>query len=258
MRGRQVRPAARRRRGPEMGMYLPRWVWVGAVVLACIAGMVNVIGYLGFEHLAVSHVTGTTSLLGAALAHGDWQAVRQLWLLLIAFSLGAMLSGLVIQDSALRLGPRYGVALALEAGLLVAAVPMFERQLLAGALLAAMACGLQNAMVTTYSGAVVRTTHLTGMFTDLGIGLGHLLRGMPLPVRRLTLSGLVISGFLAGGVAGSWMFALFEYRALLAPALLTGATGIGYVLYRHARLSSATADQTARRDAGNDDDRTHP
>ncbi|UNK43516.1 DUF1275 domain-containing protein [Luteimonas sp. S4-F44] len=219
-----------------MGMQLPRWVWVGAVTLACIAGMVNVTGYLGFEHLAVSHLTGTTSLLGAALADGDWRSVRHLWAILIAFSIGAMLSGLIIQDSTLRLGRRYGAALALESALLLAAVPLFSSQPLNGALLAAMACGLQNAMVTTYSGAIVRTTHLSGMFTDLGIGLGHLIRGKPLPMRRLTLSGLIITGFLGGGVLGTWLFRALHYRALLIPAALTGLTGLGYVGYRHWTL----------------------
>ena len=219
-----------------MTVHLPRWVWVGAISLACVGGMVNVVGYLGFEHQAVSHLTGTTSLLGAALAEGDWRAVAHLWGVLIAFCLGAMLSGLIVQDSTLRLGRRYGVALALEALLLVAAVPLFERGVIWGALLAAMACGLQNALATTFSGAIVRTTHLSGMFTDLGIGLGHLLRGMPLPMRRLLLSGMIISGFLAGGVIGAWLFSLFQYRALLAPALLTGSTGLGYVLYRQAML----------------------
>lgn len=215
-----------------MGLHLPRWVWIGAVALACVAGMVNVIGYLGFEHQAVSHLTGTTSLLGAALAQGDLRAIVHLWGMLIAFCVGAMLSGLVIQDQTLKLGRRYGVALALEATLLLLAIPLFKQQQIWGALLAAMACGLQNAMVTTYSGAAVRTTHLSGMFTDLGIGLGHLLRGMPLPMRRLTLSGLIISGFLGGGVLGAWFYRHWGYDALLAPALLTGSTGIGYVLYR--------------------------
>ena len=215
-----------------MGLHLPRWVWIGAVALACVAGMVNVIGYLGFEHQAVSHLTGTTSLLGAALAQGDLRAVGHLWGMLIAFCLGAMLSGLIIQDQTLRLGRRYGAALALEASLLLAAIPLFKQEQIWGALLAATACGLQNAMVTTYSGAAVRTTHLSGMFTDLGIGLGHLLRGMPLPMRRLTLSGLIISGFLGGGVLGAWFYRHWGYDALLAPALLTGSTGIGYVLYR--------------------------
>ncbi len=215
-----------------MGIRLPTWVWIGAVALSSVAGMVNVVGFLGFEHQAVSHMTGSTSQLGMAIAQGDWRAVGHLWGLLIAFSLGAMLSGLLIQDSALQLGRRYGVALAIESALLLVAIPLFEQQQIWGALAAAMACGLQNAMATTFSGAVVRTTHLSGMFTDLGIGLGHLLRGLPLQVRRLALSGLIISGFLGGGILGAWLFMHFRYDALLAPALLTGLTGIVYVLYQ--------------------------
>lgn len=220
-----------------MGIALPRWVWVGAVVLACIAGMVNVIGYLGFEHQAVSHLTGTSSLLGAALAQGDWRVAGHLAGVLAAFCLGATISALIVQEEALRLGRRYGVVLAIESLLLLAAIPLFKQQQLWGGLLAAMACGLQNAMVTTYSGAIVRTTHVSGMFTDLGIGLGHLLRGLPLQVRRLSLSGLVIGGFLAGGVIGAWLFVRHGYDALLAPALLTGGAGTGYVAYRQWRLT---------------------
>lgn len=223
-----------------MGVYLPRWVWIGAVALAAVAGMVNVIGFLGFEHQAVSHLTGTTSLLGAALADGDLRAISHLWGLLIAFSVGAMLSGMIIQDSTLKLGRRYGVTLVLEALLLLAAIPLFKQQLVWGALLAAMACGLQNAMVTTYSGAVVRTTHLSGMFTDLGIGLGHLLRGMPLQTRRLMLSGFIISGFLAGSVVGAWLFRRLQYDALLAPAALTGTVGLSYMVYLHWHRERST------------------
>ena len=214
-----------------MGISLPRWVWVGAVALSAIAGMVNAVGFLGFEHQALSHLSGTTTQLGAALAHGDWQAVTDLWGLLLAFCLGATASGLIVQDAALHLGRRYGVALGLESLLLLAAVPLFKQHQILGAWLAAAACGMQNALATTYSGAIVRTTHLTGMFTDLGIGLGHLLRGMPLPFRRLTLSALIITGFLAGGIAGAWLFTHFTYDALLAPAALTGSAGIGYVAY---------------------------
>ena len=216
-----------------MNTRLPRWVWIGAIALACIAGMVNVIGYLGFEHQAITHLTGTTSLLGAALAHGDWRAVGHLWGVLIAFCSGAVLSGLIIQDSTLRLGRRYGVVLALESLLLATAVPLLVHSQIWGMWLAAMACGLQNAMVSTYSGSVVRTTHLSGMFTDLGIGLGHLIRGMPLPMRRLTLSGLIISGFLASGIRGAWAFGVWRYHALLIPSALTGLTGVGYASYRH-------------------------
>ncbi len=216
-----------------MGVQLPRWVWVGAAALSCVAGIVNVVGFLGFQHQAITHLTGNTSLLAASLATGDWHAARHLFAAMAAFVAGAALGGLIVQDSTLRLGRRYGVALSIEALLLWLAVPLFRHGLAAGAVCAALACGLQNAMATTYSGAVVRTTHVSGMFTDLGIMLGHALRGMPLARRRLGLCVLVISFFFAGGILGAVLFARFDYAALYLPAALTGITGVGYVLYRH-------------------------
>jgi uncharacterized membrane protein YoaK (UPF0700 family) len=82
-----------------MGVQLPRWVWIGAGSLACVAGMVNVVGYLGFEHQAVTHLTGTTTLFGAAIAAGDVRAMLHLLGVAAAFLAGAALSGMIIQDS---------------------------------------------------------------------------------------------------------------------------------------------------------------
>jgi len=219
-----------------MAERLATWVWVGAAALACVAGMVNVVGYLGFEHQAITHLTGTTTLLGAALAQGRWASAGQLAGMAAAFVAGAALSGLLVQDSVLRLGRRYGVALAIEAALLAAAVPLFQRGSFAGPLLAAGAIGLQNAMATTYSGAVVRTSHVSGMFTDLGIMLGHALRGLPAARRRLWLCLVIISAFLCGGVAGAWLFGVVAYAALYLPAALTGTTGLVYAVYRHRQV----------------------
>lgn len=215
-----------------MAERLATWVWVGAAALACVAGIVNVVGYLGFQHQAITHLTGNTSLLGAALVAGERGAALQLSGVILAFVVGAALSGLIIQDSTLRLGRRYGVVLSIESLLLLAAVPLFQRSHMAGPLVAAMACGLQNAMATTYSGAVVRTSHVSGMFTDLGIMLGHAVRGMPLAQRRLALSVLVISCFFLGGLLGAVLFASYDYRALYLPAAVTGIAGVAYFLYR--------------------------
>jgi uncharacterized membrane protein YoaK (UPF0700 family) len=217
-------------------------VWIGAGLLACVAGMVNVVGYLGFEHQAVTHLTGTTSLLGAAIAAGNARAILHLLGVAVAFTLGAALSGMIIQDSTLRLGRRYGVVLTIESVLLFVAIFLFKQQQIAGALLAAMACGLQNAMATTFSGSVVRTSHLSGMFTDLGIGLGHFVRGMALPTRRLALSALIISSFFTGSVIGAWLFRHLGYDALAVPATLTGLTGISYAAFRHWRAIHQTAE----------------
>jgi len=219
-----------------MGIQLPRWVWVGAGSLAFVAGIVNVVGYLGFEHQAITHLTGTTSLLGAAIVERDVRAIGRLLGVVLAFIAGAVASGLIIQDSTLQLGRRYGVVLAIEALLLAAAVPLFERQLIAGALLAAAACGLQNAMASTYSGSLIRTSHVTGLVTDIGIAMGHALRGMPVARRRLALCVLVTTSFLCGGVAGALLYSRFGYSTLYFPALLTGSVGVAYAVYRQRQL----------------------
>lgn len=211
---------------------LPRWVWSGAWVLAFVAGMINVTGLLGFEHQAVTHLTGTTSLLSESLSFGDGARALRLLAVIGAFLTGAAVSGFLIQDSTLKLGRRYGVALGLESLLLCASVPLLYRQSHTGVCLASAACGLQNAMATTYSGATVRTTHLSGMFTDLGIFLGHLLRGMPVDWRRLQLCTVIISGFIIGGIVGAAVYRQLSYSALLVPALLTGGIALGYAAYR--------------------------
>lgn len=210
---------------------LPRWIWSGAWLLAFVAGFVNVVGLLGFEHQAVSHLTGTTSLLAAALATLDLPLILHLTAVTGSFLAGTVLSGFLIQHSTLQLGRRYGVALLLESLLLCLAVPLLTRHQALGLDLAASACGLQNAMVSTYSGAIVRTTHLSGMFTDLGILLGHALRGLPVDGRRFLLCALIISAFLMGGVVGALLFARFSYAALFVPGALTALASMAYTRY---------------------------
>ncbi len=197
---------------------LPRWIWTGAWLLAFMAGIVNVVGLLGFDHRAVTHLTGTTSLMAAALAELDGAAALHLAGIIGSFMAGTVLSGFLIQDSTLQLGRRYGVALLLEALLLCGAVPLLQHGSMLGVYSASCACGLQNAMVSTYSGAVVRTTHLSGMFTDLGIFLGHAMRGLPVDWLRMRLCFLIITGFLCGGVAGTLAFHQLRYSALFIPA----------------------------------------
>jgi uncharacterized membrane protein YoaK (UPF0700 family) len=214
---------------------LPRWVLYGGIVLAFIAGMINAVGYLGFRHQAITHMTGTTTLLGIAAAAKDAADLLHFGLVLLAFFTGCALSGFIIGDSALRLGRRYGVALTFESALLFLAVPLLHRQHEAGLWLAAAACGLQNAMAGTFSGAVVRTSHMSGIVTDLGTFLGQWLRGSGADARRVRLYASLFAGFFCGGVASACAFPCWQERTLLVPAILTGFVGIAYVAYRHRR-----------------------
>ncbi len=206
-------------------------------MLAFIAGVVNVVGLLGFGHETVTHLTGNTSRLAEALAKLDTSTTLHVAALIAAFIAGTVISGFIIQDSALKLDGKYGVVLLIESMLLFISVPLLKRQSIFGMYAAACACGLQNAMVSTYSGAVVRTTHISGMFTDLGISLGHVMRGLPVNVKRITLCFVVISGFLCGGIFGTLAFQSFNYSALLFPAFLTFFVSIVYGLYQARKVN---------------------
>lgn len=208
---------------------LPSWAWVGAWLLASIAGMVDVIAMSSFTHIGVSHHSGNTTLFGAALALGDWAAAVHLLGVMLAFVAGTATSGFIVQDSVLRLGHRYGVSLLIESSLLLVAAWLMQRGEAAGLYVAAGASGMQNAMVSTYSGSLVRTTHLTGMYTDIGLAIGHALRGLPVDGRRMVLAVTVISGFLAGAVAGGIGFAHFRFAWLLLPAGVSAFTALAYM-----------------------------
>lgn len=210
---------------------LPSWVWSGAWTLAFVAGFVNVIGLLGFEHQAITHLTGLTSMLASATAVGDSRAITVIAAVLLSFVFGCACSGFIIQDSTLSLDHRYGLVLVIETALFCFAVPLLHHQNPWGMYLTGAACGLQNAMVSAYSGTVIRTTHVSGMFTDLGIFFGHWLRRIPYDSRRLRLCLVIISAFFCGGVLGALAFQRHSYNALYIPASMTGALAIAYAWF---------------------------
>lgn len=209
---------------------LPPWVGIGAGVLALIAGSINVIALLELG-MAVTHLTGTTSLLAAALVGAKPMAFAPFAWTIFAYLLGTVVSGVIIQDSMLRLGRRYSVALIIESLLLWLAIPLISHHLHGGLVCLAAAAGLQNAMVSTYSGALLRTTHLTGMFTDLGVFLGHAMRGLPVQQRRLRFCLIVIGGFFSGSLLGALAHEYWQLAALALPALLTAMLAALYWVY---------------------------
>ena len=197
---------------------LPRWVEFSSFGLAANAGAVNAIGLIGFKQQTVSNLTGTSTRAGVALVNADCAEITYLFLVIILFMLGAALSGAVIDNAVLRLGRRYSLVLVIEAILLLLAMVLMRQGAVVGYLLAAAACGLQNGMVSTYSGAIVRTSHVTGLVTDLGILLGAKLRGHRVGARRVVLYLLILAGFIAGGLIGAYSFRYLQLAALIVPA----------------------------------------
>lgn len=199
---------------------LPKWVEYGAFVLAMVAGYINAVGLLGFEHQSVSHLSGTATLLGVSTLDASSGKVIHLLGILLAFLLGAMISGFLLHGSTLKLGRHYDTALAVESGLIFLALYLLSRGSFYGHYAASAACGLQNALATTYSGAIIRTTHVTGIFTDLGIMLGETFRGKTFDKRKAMLFLLIIGGFIVGGVVGAYAFGQYRFQALAAPGII--------------------------------------
>nr|WP_251080850.1 YoaK family protein [Motilimonas cestriensis] len=191
--------------------------------MAVLAGCVNSIGLLGFEHQAVSHLSGSVTQFGVGLLSFSNNTVHLL-LIILSFLGGAMISGVLIENTALKLGRHYGSALVIEAGLLFLAMLALLDGSNSGHYFASAACGLQNALITTYSGAIVRTTHVTGVFTDLGLMLGAKLRGQPFDKRKGIIFLIIIVGFTLGGLMGAFLYPALHYLSLLVPA------GMAFVL----------------------------
>lgn len=210
---------------------LPGWVEIGGFFLAALAGFVNAIGLLGFRHQSVSHLTGTSTFLSLEIAKLDTTEALHLFVVMLSFVLGAAFSGVLIGNTALKLGRRYSVALLVESALLFLSMLLLARDMHAGQYLASAACGLQNAMTSTYSGAVIRTTHVSGLFTDLGIALGLRLRGQPADRRKIILYATLIAGFVVGGIVGALGFERFAFAAMLFPSALAALLAISYGLY---------------------------
>ena len=189
------------------------------------------ISLVGFNHQGVSHLSGISSLLGVEAASGNLAAASHLLSILLSFMLGAAISGFTIGNTSLKLGRRYGAALLLEAALLLLALHFLKQGASSGHYLAATACGLQNAMTSSYSGAVVRTTHVTGMFTDISIMIGLWFRGQRADKRRLALYSILITGFIAGGILGALFFNYIHFNALALPAFLAALMAFIYFGY---------------------------
>lgn len=210
---------------------LPRWVEYGAFILALIAGCINVIGLLGFEHQSISHVSGTATQFGAGLLNSSAAVSFHLLGVLMSFLVGAFIAGILLHGTSLKLGRHYDTALVVEALLILGALFLLSRESFYGHFAASAACGLQNALATTYSGAIVRTTHLTGLFTDLGIMLGSVLRGEVFDRRKAVLFVLIIVGFILGGTAGALLFEEYKFNSLLFPAVVCLLLAAYYRVY---------------------------
>ena len=212
--------------------------WLLAGYLAAIAGFVNSAGWVLLGSFT-SHVTGSIGRAAAEATRSNFGEAGGAALLILCFALGAFAATTVLEAS--LFGTRqsaYAVAFLLEATLLTAFMALAhsssnEIQ----AVILCFAMGLQNSLVTLVSKARVRTTHMSGVVTDLGIELSRWTRwglrhwrgaaagDRPAPANVGLLITLVLA-FSSGAILGALLAVRLGSRAIGFPAVATLAASL--------------------------------
>lgn len=209
-------------------------------LLAFVAGAINAGGFLAIEQYT-SHMTGIVSRMADFVALGHYRIAIFGLVCLAAFTSGAACTAFLVNFARSKhLHSIYAIPLLLEAVLLLAfgllATQIEEVQghfITVTILLLCFVMGVQNAVITKVSGAVIRTTHVTGIVTDLGIDLGRALfrrfsgdtEDQHLPPRTPMLA-ILLASFFVGGLTGAIGFQTFGFSATwpLALALVAATT----------------------------------
>lgn len=212
-----------------------RIIIAGGCALAFGASFANT-GLVLHAGTSVSHLTGDIANLTINLARWSPVIIPDVYRVITAafcFFLGASLAGIFIHHPVLDIARPYGRSVTGIGVLFILSSLAIDQTPLLGIGLAAFGCGFQNALASHYRGVILRTTHLTGMFTDFGITLGMRLRGYDVPSWKIAVPILLICSFFIGGVASALThFAGYEAIAFVGVGYCI--FGIGWSIVKHA------------------------
>jgi uncharacterized membrane protein YoaK (UPF0700 family) len=214
-----------------------------ATLLSFVAGIVNVTGVLSIKTLT-TNVTGHFAYFAEEIMKRDYAAAITFFVFTIFFLLGAFTSNFLAELIS-RKHPNLShvIPISLEMIILISvgifgaqsALSSIEGKWIAFAMLFAM--GIQNSLVTKISQSTVRTTHLTGLFTDLGIELSQLFfYKKPEENKKLKTSIYlrlsIIIFFFLGCILGGFLYNLLEMKTLFVAATFL----LFALLYDYIRL----------------------
>jgi uncharacterized membrane protein YoaK (UPF0700 family) len=203
--------------------------------LCVVAGATNAGGFLAVGQYT-SHMSGILSSVADNVVLGQLQLAAAGVALLAAFISGSMTTAWIVNWSQRRqMRSAFARPLLVEAALLLifgifgAAVNSFASLFVPlTVLLLCFIMGLQNAVITKVSHAEIRTTHVTGLLTDMGIELGKFFYFNRLPFSQKVLANrskmrihaLLVGSFFAGALIGAYGFKVYGYVSTVPLAIL--------------------------------------
>jgi uncharacterized membrane protein YoaK (UPF0700 family) len=223
----QMLPAISEREAEEFVVIV-----AGGCLLSANAGFINSATFLQSGY-TVTHVTGALTKASILLHDGDISDCGFVVLNILGFIFGSAVCATIITKQTFHLSRCYvnvfglGTLLLLLSYLLYYSFPDRRDYVIC----VSIAGGMQNAMTTSYSGNVLRTTHMTGTATDIGIVLGRVLKGHYQDVWKLKLMVPMFISFFVGGLLAAVAFEEFAHNILIVNIALFGGTGLMYVFY---------------------------
>jgi len=222
----------------------PNKIVLGGCILAFGASFLNT-GFLLSAGISVSHLTGDISRIGSGLSpinHAEGDLLIKVTLASLGFMAGATISGFLLHHPTLEISKPYGRILSSLGVWLIISHFAFSKVPLLSIMIAAAVCGAQNALANRYRGVVLRTTHLTGLFTDFGIHLGMKIRGHDIELWKLLIPVWITISFLLGAVASSFFFLHERSDWLLISGIAYILGGILWSIYkRTGRVEQASS-----------------
>ncbi len=226
-------------RGENLSQFKTKNILVWTA-LAIQAGSINAGGFLAC-HRFVTHATGHATMFGLELAYGNILKAFSMLSVPLFYLSGAMLSACLVDQRMLNnKRPHYSIVMFTLAAIMILVTsagnlgffgPFGEdlsmtRDFILLALLA-FASGLQNASVSMSADAIVRTTHLTGLITDLGIGLVRIIthssnHSLKNEFRNLTMRTVIITSFILGTLT-TFVYVKVQYWGFAIPSAIATA-----------------------------------
>lgn len=196
------------------------WIYRAVTLLSFNGGLVSMVTFMSFLHNSVGYVTGNISFAAEALVKGNWPSFHGYLLALISFLVGSIISGVIIPSDNANRNNNYNLALTLEMICITIGGFGLKLGVDSAKYFLAISMGMQNALTTYYGNSIIRTTHMTGTMTDLGITLGHFIRGDKVAIWRIVVYSCLLLGFFIGSVCGVIGYSYLGYNTLLISVLL--------------------------------------
>lgn len=203
-------------------------IYLIASTMAFVAGYINSAILIEFS-IPVSQMSGVASYLSEHAYALNLSLLGTSLMILFMFITGSFISGLLIGQTPFYQTPNYGYGLLINCLLLINAALFSIQDSMMPLLLTSLACGIQNALVASYKGLQLRTTHMTGNATDIGVHLANTItKKAPWSWQSNVLAVLIV-GYIIGGIIGIYAHLSYPQWSLIYPAILSGTLGLIYL-----------------------------